>query len=232
MTRFVDVIWSRYGDERAAFNENDHPRDESGKFAKAAGEGSSEEKDLSNALRGKPIEDYIKALRSEIPGKIVLAFIRNEMQGKSVRCNVKGVGPTDVSFGSNFARETSNKIKNQHPENRVKVARQILVTLEHVAEVMKSGAKSEWEESFKEGKHKRETFARCFKRLYDPKTGEPFVAVVALKRLAKQAPVPYLTTVKGTRGYREMFNRQRFARQRVGDNALYEVSVEYVYIKN
>lgn len=210
--------------------EQKHKRDHGGKFAKTPSKAIQKEKqDFTKAIRKRPLSLYLEELSTKEPVKVVEDFAKTELQHSYVRCNVLGVGPMDVSFSSTFIGEISSKLRKQNPENHKRFARQMLVALDRIDDVLKNGAKSEWEQTTDENKHADDMFSRCFKRLRDPATGREFLAVAVLKRHMKQKPTSYLVTVKGTKGFRTMLGRQRL--HKTTDGVSYEVSVEYVYIK-
>ena len=226
--RFSDVIWKRFAE--ADFKEEEHPRAPDGKFATAAGESVVKERDFAKSLRTNPLDFYLERLESEAPAAVVRDFMKTEMQGRYVRCDVKDLGVTDVSFSSRTIGETVSQLSRQRPANQKEVARRLLVASDQINVVLEEGRRTEWESSDQEDKHVDEKFTRYLKMLEDPSTGESFFAVVVLKRKERQKPTPYLVNVSGTRGFHKMLRRQQFETISNADGVLYEVSIECIYI--
>ena len=185
---------------------------------------------LEVRLHPNPLDFYLERLESEAPAAVVRDFMKTEMQGRYVRCDVKDLGVTDVSFSSRTIGETVSQWSRQRPANQKEVARRLLVASDQINVVLEEGRRTEWESSDQEDKHVDEKFTRYLKMLEDPSTGESFFAVVVLKRKERQKPTPYLVNVSGTRGFHKMLRRQQFETISNADGVLYEVSIECIYI--
>ena len=212
VVKFVDVI-CRFGDAKAEFKEQDHPRDEDGQFATSEQaiekrepnhteesvhqETKEETVSSSKSYMTKEKRDGLALLKTNLERgaapRVVIKEAAKLMCG-TVSCELPNVGEVDVEVGKAFLKECEKYLYHPHsnkPYPRALQKKHVsnqLFAYEHIDEVLKNGENNGWKNDPKH--HPNFDFLSVRKKIKVETGQEKWVTVdVKIRRMIKDNTV-------------------------------------------
>ena len=171
----------------------------------------AENKNLSTLQRTRPLSSYIDDLNTSDPREVIENFVRTELQGGYIPCNLREAGPQKVFVTRSIAGEARSLINaaKNFPSHQKEVAQRILIALDESVKTLQEGRSSKWvgnyhQEVTKSGKtkHEGDSFMYFVRRTKDRK-GRPF-SIVATVRKPKSADFQkYALNVQGSKSFKK-----------------------------